>query len=121
MTDKLSARAAYSHITATDRASGKDLPRRPRDLVSAGLDWDTPLAGLRLGADLRVAGATFDDRGNFTRLDGYGLLTLRARVPLGERFELYGRVENVTATDYRTVADYGTYGRTAFVGLRAKW
>lgn len=121
MTDRLRARAAYSHITATDRASGKDLPRRPRDLVSAGLDWDAPLAGLKLGADLRLAGANFDDRGNFTRLDGYGLLTLRARVPLGERFELYGRIENVTATDYQTVADYGTYGRTAFVGLRAKW
>jgi len=121
LTDKLRARAAYSHLTATNRADGKDLPRRPRNTVSAGLDWETPLAGFKLGADLRLAGDSFDDRGNFTRLDGYGLLTLRASLPLGERFELYGRVENVTDTSYQTVADYGTYGRSAFVGVRAKW
>lgn len=124
----LSARAAYSHIKARGRTSlasnggvETDLPRRPRNTLSAGLDWETPLAGLKLGADLRLAGDSYDDRGNFTRLDGYGLLTLRASLPLGERFELYGRVENVTDTDYQTVAGYGTYGRSAFVGVRAKW
>jgi vitamin B12 transporter len=121
LTDKLRARTAYSHLTATDRVSGKALPRRPRDLLSAGLDWEAPLAGLKLGADLRLAGDSFDDRGNFTRLGGYGLLTLRAALPLGDTFELYGRVENVTDTQYQTVAGYGTYGRSAFVGVRAKW
>lgn len=121
MTNQLRARAAYSHVKATDRVTGKDLPRRPRDTLSAGLDWEAPLAGLQLGADLRFAGDSYDDRGNFTRLDSYGLLTLRASLPLGERFELYGRVENVTDTDYQTVAGYGTYGRSAFVGVRAKW
>jgi len=121
LTAKLRARAAYSHLAATDRTTGKDLPRRPQDLLSAGLDWEAPLAGLNLGADLRLAGASYDDRGNFTRLDGYGLLTLRASLPLNDRFELYGRVENVTNTRYRTVADYGTYGRSAFVGVRRTW
>lgn len=121
LTDQLRARAAFSHFKATDRVTGNDLPRRPRDLASAGLDWQTPLAGLKLGADLRFAGDSFDDRGNFTRLESYGLLTLRASLPLGDRFELYGRVENVTDTAYQTVAGYGTYGRSAFVGIRAKW
>ncbi len=128
LTSTLRARAAYSHIKARGRTSlsssggvETDLPRRPRYAVSAGLEWETPLAGLKLGADLRLAGDSYDDRGNFTRLDGYGLLTLRASLPLGERFELYGRVENVTDTDYQTVAGYGTYGRSAFVGVRAKW
>lgn len=121
VTDKLRGRVAYSYLKATDRVSGKDLPRRPHNTASAGLDWETPLAGLKLGADLRLAGDSFDDRGNFTRLGGYGLLTLRASLPLGEQFELYGRVENVTDTSYQTVAGYGTYGRSAFVGVRAKW
>lgn len=121
LTDQLRARAAFSHLKATDRVTGNDLPRRPRDLASAGLDWQTPLAGLKLGADLRFAGDSFDDRGNFTRLESYGLLTLRASLPFGDRFELYGRVENVTDTAYQTVAGYGTYGRSAFVGIRAKW
>jgi vitamin B12 transporter len=120
LSEQLSLRAAYSHLKATDQITAKDLPRRPRDLLSAGIDWETPLAGLKLGADLRLTGDSFDDRGNFTRLDGYGLVTLRASVPLGDRFELHGRIENVTDTDYQTVAGYGTYGRSAHVGLRVK-
>ncbi len=117
----LRTRAAYSYLKATDRSTGQDLPRRPRNTLSAGLDWDSPLAGLKLGADLHLAGGSYDDRGHFVRLDGYGLLTLRASLPLGDRFELYGRIENVTNSGYQTVADYGTYGRSAFAGLRAKW
>ena len=42
-------------------------------------------------------------------------------MPLDARFELYGRIENVTDSGYETVASYGTYGRSAFVGVRAKW
>lgn len=121
MSERLRGRAAYGYLKARDRVSGKDLPRRPRNTLSAGLDWQSPLAGLNLGADLRIAGDSFDDRGNLARLDGYGLLTLRASLPLGERFELYGRIENLTDTDYQTVAGYGTYGRSAYVGVRAKW
>lgn len=121
LSDSFQARAAYSYVKATDRTTGKDLARRPRNAVSAGFDWTSPLAGLKLGADVRMVSDSFDDAGNFTRLDGYGLVTLRASVPLPGGFELYGRVENLGNVKYQTVADYGTYGRTGTVGVRAKW
>jgi vitamin B12 transporter len=121
LTDGLTARAAWSYVRAVDRATGKDLARRPRSALSAGLDWTTPLGGLALGADLRLVSDSFDDAGNFTRLDGYALVTLRASVPLGEHFELYGRIENVTDARYQTVAGYGSYGRSAYGGVRARW
>lgn len=121
VTETLSLRAAYSHIKATNRISGNDLARRPRDLLSVSGDWETPLSGLTLGADLRVAGDSFDDGGNFTSLDGYGLVTLRAAMPLGEHFELFGRIENLTDQSYQTAAGYGTYGRSAYGGVRLKW
>ena len=121
LTGNLRARAVYSHLTATDRTSGKDLPRRPHDTVSAGLDWNVAGSGVQLGADLRLAGQSFDDSANALRLGGYGVLTLRASVPLGDRYELYGRIENVTDARYQTVADYGTYRRSAFVGVRTRW
>ncbi len=121
LADGLTARAAYSYVKAVNRANGKDLARRPRNAVSAGLDWTTPLAGLTLGADLRVVSDSYDDAGNFTRLDGYGLVTLRASVPLPGGLDLYGRIENVGDVKYQTVAGYGTYGRSAFVGLRGRW
>ena len=113
--------AAYTYLEATNRSTGTDLARRPRNMVSVSADWTTPLQGLKLGADLRMVGDSFDDRGNFTRLDGYGLLTLRASVPLGTHLELYGRVENVTDAAYQTVAGYGTYGRSAYGGVRVTW
>ena len=121
MTARFKVQASYTYLTATNRLTGKDLARRPRNLVSASADWTTPLGGLALGADLRLVGDSFDDRGNFTALDGYGLLTLRASVPLGEHLELYGRVENVTDAQYQTVAGYGTYGRSAYGGVRVRW
>lgn len=118
---RLSVRAAYTFLDATNRSTGNQLARRPRHALSASADWTTPLAGLVLGADLRLAGDSFDDAGNFTRLDGYALATVRATLPLGEHFELYGRVENVTDTRYQTVAGYGSYGRSAYAGVRARW
>lgn len=118
---RLAVRAAYTFLDATNRATGSQLARRPRHALSVSADWTTPLAGLVLGADLRLAGDSFDDAGNFTRLDGYALATVRATLPLGEHFELYGRVENITDTHYQTVAGYGSYGRSAYAGVRARW
>ena len=121
VTERFKVQASYTYLTATNRLTGKDLARRPRHMASASADWTTPLQGLALGVDLRLVGDSFDDRGNFTTLDGYGLVTLRASVPLGEHLELYGRVENVIDTKYQTVAGYGTYGRSAYGGVRVKW
>ncbi|MDL2352572.1 MAG: TonB-dependent receptor, partial [Pseudomonadota bacterium] len=110
--------AAYTYLEATNRGSGKDLARRPRHMVSVSADWTTPLLGLKLGADVRMVSDSLDIGG---KLDGYGLLTLRASMPLGEHLELYGRVENVTDAAYQTVAGYGTYGRSAYGGIRASF
>ncbi|MCC6924858.1 TonB-dependent receptor [Novosphingobium sp.] len=121
VTNRLSVRGAYTWLEATNRLTGKDLARRPRNALSLSYDWRTPLSDLALGADFRLAGDRFDDAGNFTPLDGYALVTLRASMPLGEHLELYGRVENVTDESYETSAGYGSYGRTAYAGIRVKW
>ena len=119
--DRLGLHAAYSYVKASNRLTGKDLARRPRHALSVAADWRTPLHDLTLGADLRLVGDSFDDAGNFTRLDGYALVTLRASLPLGERLELYGRVENVGDVTYQTAAGYGTSGRAALAGVRVRW
>jgi vitamin B12 transporter len=117
----LSMRAAYTFLDATDRSTGNQLARRPRHALSASLDWTTPLSDLALGADVRMVGDSFDDRWNLTAIDGHAVVTLRASLPLGDHFELYGRVENVTDAGYETVSGYGTYGRSAYAGVRLKW
>lgn len=119
--DSLTVSSAYTFLDATNRATGKQLARRPRHSLSVSLDWRAPVAGIKLGADFRLVGERFDDRGNFVPLDGYGLVSLRASVPVGPHFELYGRVENVTDQRYETAAGYGNYGRSAYAGVRLKW
>ncbi|QWC55899.1 TonB-dependent receptor [Erythrobacter sp. 3-20A1M] len=121
----LSTRLAYAFTdtenrTPGDAREGNDLARRPRHALTASLDWRSPLAGLVLGGDVRLVSDSFDDNFNATRLDGYALTTLRASLPVGERFELYGRVENLFDVDYTSVVGYGTPGRSAYVGARLK-
>ncbi|MBS0481239.1 MAG: TonB-dependent receptor [Proteobacteria bacterium] len=118
---RLTAGAVYTYVKATDRDTGTELARRPHNAVTLSADWTTPLAGLALGGDLRMVSDSYDLPGNITRLDGYALATLRASLPVGDRFELFARIENLTNARYATAADYGTYRRSAYAGVRARW
>jgi vitamin B12 transporter len=116
-------RAAYTWLKAHDLSANRDLARRPRHALSLGADWTTQLAGLALGADLRLQGDSveYDFFGAPTRLDGFAVTTLRASLPMGERFEVYGRVENVSDVRYQTAAGFNTPGRSAYAGLRVRF
>lgn len=117
--ERLRVQAAYTYTHAFDRNTGLDLARRPRHTLFAGADWTTPF-GLALGADARLVSDSYDFGGHFGRLDGFATLTLRAGVPVGDNFELYGRVENVTDAKTQTVGGYGWQGRAAYGGVRVK-
>ncbi|MDF7777087.1 TonB-dependent receptor [Sphingomonas sp. AOB5] len=121
--EALTVVAEYSFIDSENRSAGgnfgKDLARRPREKVSLSADYRLPF-GLSLGATVLTVGDSFNDAGNFTRLDGYTLVSIRAEMPIGERFSIYGRVENLFDERYQTVADYGTLGRAAYGGIRVK-
>lgn len=124
--DTLQLQAVYTYLETENRTpgnanNGRDLARRPRHALTVSGDWTTPLAGLILGADLRMVGDSFDNAANTRRLDGYALTTLRASLPVTEAVELYARVENLFDEGYQTVADYGTWGRSAFIGIRARY
>ena len=121
LTDMLKASATYSYVKATNSANGKDLARRPRQALTLSADWTTPLRELKLGADLRVVSHSFDDAGNFTRLPGYALVILRASMPVNDTIELFGRIENLGDERYQTTAGYGTLGRSAYFGARARF
>ena len=70
MTANFTASATYTYLEATNRGTGKDLPRRANHALTTSLDWTTPLAGLKLGADLRLVGDSFDNASNTSRLSG---------------------------------------------------
>ena len=122
--DDLTFTGNVSYIDSENRSPGanfgKDLARRPKETASVSVDYRLPF-GLSVGGTVSVVGDSYDDAGNFTRLDGYTLASLRAELPVGDRIVVYGRVENLFDEKYQTVATYGTFGRTAFGGVRVKF
>ncbi|MEQ1724341.1 MAG: TonB-dependent receptor [Sphingopyxis sp.] len=124
LSDAFSLSGGYALISTRDRATGsfslgKRLARRP--LHSANLSADYDGERFSLGADVRYVGASFDDRSNSVRLDGYALVALRGSFELTDEVELYGRVENLFDELYESVAGYGSYGRTVSIGARARF
>jgi len=126
ITEHLRAQFAYTYLKTVDRTQGSfnrgnELARRPRHAAILSADWETPLYDLVLGGDLRLVGRSFDDAGNFTRLENYVVATLRVSMPVSEEVELFGRVENIGNERYQTVAGFGTPGRSAFFGARVRF
>lgn len=125
LSERLSAGAVYALIDTQDRTAGvagqgNELPRRPRHAGTVYADWRTPVAGLSIGADLRLVGDSFDDRANLRPIDGHAVADLRASLPVGERLELFGRVENLFDAQYQTVLGYAQPGRGVFAGVRLR-
>jgi vitamin B12 transporter len=116
--------AHYSLVDAISRSPdtsfGKQLARRPKDSASLVVDWKSPL-GLALGGTVTLTGDSFNNLANTVRLDGFALASVRASYPVTDRFELFGRVENLFDAGYETVRGYGNLGRNAYVGVRAKF
>lgn len=123
--DQLNLGFQYSFLSAVNQsegtaAFGKALPRRPADDAALTIDWVAP-AGFSLGMTVQLVGASFDDALNRRPIPGHALLDLRGAVPVGKRFELYGRVTNLTNSVYETASFYGQPGRGFALGLRATY
>ena len=123
VSERFRVQGAYTYVKARDRTLKRDLSRRPRHAVTISADWQAPLAGLNLGADLRMAGdaVEYDWMGNAKQLDGYAVASLRASLPVNDRIELFGRVENLADVHYETAAGFSTPGRSAYFGARARF
>jgi vitamin B12 transporter len=121
--------ANYSHIKTDDETPGsatygQQLFRRPEDAANLSLSYTWPQS-LKTTVAARYGGPSFDQNFNvyptaIVRLGGYTLLDVRASYPVTDKLEIYARVDNVTNKWYETIFQYGTWGRTAFVGLRAR-
>jgi len=123
-TDRLDIQASYTLVDAVNRSAGANfgnrLALRPQHSGSLTVDWQTPI-GLSVGSSMLLIGDSFDDASNSVALDGYTLVGLRASLPINDRLELYGRVDNIFDVHYTVVAGYNSFGRNAAVGVRAKF
>ncbi|CAN5491704.1 TonB-dependent receptor [soil metagenome] len=117
---------AYSYVDARDKSPGANfdhhLFRRADNAASVSADYDWSF-GLSIGATLSYVGDSddLDGTGVVRHLDGYALAGLRASVKIARNLELYGRVDNVFDEQYMTAYGFGTYGRSAYAGVRLKF
>ncbi|MBB5709656.1 TonB-dependent receptor domain-containing protein [Sphingomonas xinjiangensis] len=121
--DALTFTANYTYTDTENRSAGyqgNDLARRPRDVASVSADYRFPF-GLSLGGTVTMIGDSLNEASNRTRLDGFAIGSVRAELPINQLLSVYGRVENVTDARYQVVSGYGTYGRSAFAGVRLRY
>ena len=117
----LNLAANYTFNDADNRVSGTQLLRRPKHSGNVSADWSNDR--FSIGGSVQVVSKSRDvDFVTFspTSLGGYTLLGLRGSVKLGDRFELFARVENLFDESYETVSGYGTIGRNAHAGVRVR-
>jgi vitamin B12 transporter len=129
LTSALAVAANYSHIKTVDETPGsptygQQLFQRPEEAANLSFDYTWPHS-IKTTVAARYGGPSFDQNFNVfptatVRLGGYTLFDLRVSYQVTEKLELYARLDNVTNKWYETIFDYGTWGRTAFAGLRAK-
>ncbi|MBT0666909.1 TonB-dependent receptor [Novosphingobium profundi] len=114
---------AYTYLDAVNRETGARLPRRAKNNMTFGIDRAfavNPYGGLRLGGELRIGGARWDDADNTQWVEGHTLVNLRGSYAVRRNLEVFARVENLFDEHYEVVRTYGTPGRSAYAGLRVK-
>ncbi len=126
LADQWSLDAAYSYLDAEE--NGIEEVRRPEHIASAAITWTAP--GDKASATLVVRhnGATpdvaFTDpsfRPVRVTLEDYTLVNFNARVTLTEGISVFARAENLLGEDYEQVFSFVSPGRSAVVGVEARF
>lgn len=118
--------AAYSYLDAEE--NGVREVRRPRHIASTALTWEAPGDAASATLVVRHNGATPDVA--FTdpsyvpvrvKLDDYTLFNLNARVKLSDSIAAFARAENLLDEEYEQVFSFVSPGRSAVVGIEARF
>ena len=118
--------AAYSYLDAEE--DGVEEVRRPKHIASAALTWTAPDDAASATLVVRHNGATPDAA--FTdpsfvpvlvTLDDYTLVNFNARVTISEAISGFARVENLLGEGYEQVFSFVSPGRSATIGIEARF
>jgi vitamin B12 transporter len=113
-------RGAYTHLDAVDAETGLKLPRRPDDAFNLRATV-LPMEGLTLTASVTYVGERFNRSGERDLLDEYVRVDLAGTYALAPDVEVFFRAENLLDAEYEEIKDFGTAGRSAYLGVRARF
>ena len=118
LSDSWSLRASFAYLETRDVDAGTRLVRRPRHAGDFALDYVR--GGFAGGLEGRFVADRLDlDGGTFATIRGEDYVVLRAygSYRFGERWSLFGRLENLFDADYEEADGYPALGVGAFGGL----
>ena len=119
-TSSIDFQAQVTWNEVEDLTTSMPLLRRPRWLASGRLRW-RPTSRLSVSFDARTVSETLDRQlpvPELERVAGYGLLGLAGSWRFAERWELRGRIDNLTDREYQVLIGFPGPGLSGRVGLR---
>ncbi len=126
LAEQWSLDAAYSYLDAEE--NGVEEVRRPQHIASAALTWAAPGDAASATLVVRHNGATpdvaFIDPSFIpvrVTLGDYTLVNVNARARLAEGINAFARVENLLDQRYEQVFSFVSPGRSAVVGVEARF
>ncbi len=118
--ERVTVTGAYTYLDAIDAKTGLALPRRPDNAVSVKVGY-RPTDLLKLSATAIYVGDRFSSNNEVGPLDPYIRVDLVGTYDLSASTQLYFRAENLFDADYEEVKNFGTAGRSGYVGIRARF
>jgi vitamin B12 transporter len=122
-TDDLAISLNYSYLSTEDPA-GERLVRRPDNKYSLNFRYRLLEKGL-INADViwvderdPIVSATDKDGNSVTTLDSYTRVNISARYALNDRFQIYGRIDNLFDEEYEEAWSYATPSLSGYIGLK---
>lgn len=115
---RLSCIGTYTYTETLDREKDQQLPRRPRNRATLGLNTQ-PLEKLNVD----VTGVMVRDRidSNSAGMDNYWTVNQTTRYDITKFMSAYVRFENLFDYDYEEVTGFGTLGFTTYGGMEFKF
>ncbi len=125
VTDILDLGLEYTYTDARD-SSGKPLVRRPKHRLGLDATWTVLRGQGSLTLGIRHVSGNYDKQFWITppiiaKTPDYTLVNLSGRYAVHDRLDLVGRLDNMTDVDHSEVWGYASRGRSAYLGLEAKW
>ena len=107
-----------ANYTYNDTETASDAPRafRPQYLANLGVNWQPLNSRLIIGINARLSRDAQGVAGE--SLDDYEVVDLNASFEVIAGVEVFGRIENLTDTDYEEVPTYNTSSRAGYAGVR---
>ena len=108
-------RADLSLLNPRDKVSGKLLQRRAKEMLRIDMDkssgkWSSGLSFI--GQSYR-----YEDVANTKKINGYGIINLRASYALSKKLSVKWKIENLLDKEYETNLNYNTPGISGYVSL----